>query len=131
MPETFCNGIFQKNKKALHIFSVEGINLIRKLIDDIQNSYSHEEQVSQSSNWPWLVENLQPAGHHGNQEKLNAEGKLGVEVESWILNKDTEPVDKTYQGYATPTQEIQLSLPRPVFKRFIGVVSDHPYPERN
>ena len=121
--------INQKKKGPTYGCPQVALEIERK--GDVQHSQADEEQIAQSSHWPRLVENLPPARHYSKQQKLNAERKLGVEVESWILDEDAKPVDETYQGHATPAREIQLSLPRPVVQRFVGVVFEYPAHDRN
>ena len=98
---------------------------------DVQHSQSDEEQVTEPSHRPWLVEEIHTTRHKGNQYPLNAERELGIEVESWILDEEPKPVCKTYQGNSTPTREIQLSLPRPLRQRLVGVVLEHSVNDRN
>ena len=97
----------------------------------VQHSQSDEKQVTEPSHRPWLVEEIHTTRHEGNQYPLNAERELGIEVESWILDEEPKPVGKTYQSNSTPTREIQLSLPRPLRQRLVGVVLKHSANDRN
>jgi hypothetical protein len=98
---------------------------------DVQHSQSDEGQIAEPSHWPWLVEEIHTARHEGNQYPLNTKRELGIEVESWILDEEAKPIDETDKGHSAPTREIQLSLPRPLRQRLVGVVLEHSAHDRD